>query len=175
MWGASACGACARFGPGCRGGCLPDSSASMGGGRGNGKLNILVNGIWNMNGAGSAPGMTPMTHVARELRVLVCGFFYNTGGVMQHDSFRIVWRALVVGLVAAGVAAGAGCSKRSENATDSNASSSSSMAPAPATPPGGGTPGSAAAGGGMSGGATAPGGAMSAPGGAASAPGASGG
>ncbi|MGZ2748130.1 hypothetical protein [Burkholderia stagnalis] len=87
---------------------------------------------------------------------------------MQRQPLRNVWRALAVGFLVAGVAAGAGCSKRSDNDSGSTASGGGMAPPQSAAPSN--VPGNAPA----SGAAGAMSGGMSAPG-AASAPGASGG
>jgi hypothetical protein len=66
--------------------------------------------------------------------------FYSIREVfMQIDPFHIVCRALVAGVVVAGVAMGAGCSKRNDNAADtsSSAGAAAGMAPVPSVQPGG--------------------------------------
>ncbi|WP_322025904.1 hypothetical protein [Burkholderia sp. BCC1977] len=85
---------------------------------------------------------------------------------MQRYSIRHVSRAVFAGILIAGLAAGAGCQKKSESDTGgSSTSATGGMAPAPSTAPAG-TPGSGAAGSGMSGGPASMPGAASAPAGA---------
>ncbi|WP_196483241.1 hypothetical protein [Burkholderia territorii] len=70
-----------------------------------------------------------------------------SGGVMQRYSIRHVSRAVFAGILIAGLAAGAGCQKKSDTGTgaSSDTSATGGMAPAPSTAPSG-MPGSGAAG-----------------------------
>ncbi|WP_181709520.1 hypothetical protein [Burkholderia sp. MBR-1] len=96
---------------------------------------------------------------------------------MQRYSIRHVSRAVFAGILIAGLAAGAGCQKKSETDTGAGATSDASavggMSPAPSTVPSG-TPSSGAAGA-DSGTAGTTGGAASMPGAASGTTGASGG
>ena len=88
-----------------------------------------------------------------------------SGGVMQRYSLRHVSRAVFAGLLIAGLAAGAGCQKKSDNGgASSDSSATGGMSAAPSTAPSG-TPSSGAAGSSGDSGASLPG-AASAPGGA---------
>ncbi|MDN7903769.1 hypothetical protein QZM18_06440 [Burkholderia diffusa] len=82
-----------------------------------------------------------------------------SGGVMQRYSIRHVSRAVFAGILIAGLAAGAGCQKKSDTGTSasSDTSATGGMAPAPSTAPSA-MPGSGAAGGeaSMPGAASAP-------------------
>jgi len=84
-----------------------------------------------------------------------------SGGVMQRYSFLHVSRAVFAGILIAGLAAGAGCQKKSDNGGASSESSApGAMSAAPSTAPSG-MPSSGAAGSGasMPGAASAPAGA----------------
>ncbi|AIO30055.1 MULTISPECIES: hypothetical protein [Burkholderia] len=76
---------------------------------------------------------------------------------MQRYSLRHVSRAVFAGILIAGLAAGAGCQKKSDTGTgaSSDTSATGGMSPAPSTAPSG-TPGGAAS---MPGAASAPAGA----------------
>lgn len=86
---------------------------------------------------------------------------------MQRYSLRHVSRAVFAGILIAGLAAGAGCQKKSDTGTgaSSDTSATGGMPPAPSTAPSG-TPGSGAADSGTTGGAASMPGAASAPAGA---------
>ncbi|HDR8879536.1 TPA: hypothetical protein QDA74_005067, partial [Burkholderia territorii] len=62
-----------------------------------------------------------------------------SGGVMQRYSIRHVSRAVFAGILIAGLAAGAGCQKKSDTGTgaSSDTSATGGMAPAPSTAPSG--------------------------------------
>lgn len=91
---------------------------------------------------------------------------------MQRYSIRHVSRAVFAGILIAGLAAGAGCQKKSDTGTgaSSDTSATGGMSPAPSTAPPStapsGTPGSGAADSGTTGGAASMPGAASAPAGA---------
>ncbi|AFQ50983.1 hypothetical protein GEM_4593 [Burkholderia cepacia GG4] len=93
---------------------------------------------------------------------------------MQRYSFRHLSRAVFAGILIAGLAAGAGCQKKSDTGTgaSSDTSATGGMSAAPSAAPSG-TPGSGAAGSGADSGTT--GGAASMPGAASAPTGASGG
>lgn len=64
---------------------------------------------------------------------------------MQRYSLRHVSRAVFAGILIAGLAAGAGCQKKSDTGdTSSGQSATGGMSPAPSTAPGSGTAGSGA-------------------------------
>ncbi len=76
---------------------------------------------------------------------------------MQRYSFRHVSRAVFAGLLIAGLAAGAGCQKKSDNGgASSDSGAASGMSAAPSTAPSA-MPSSGAAGTSMPGAASAPG------------------
>jgi hypothetical protein len=89
-----------------------------------------------------------------------------SGGFMQRYSFRDVSRAVFAGILIAGLAAGAGCQKKSDTGTSSDQGTTGGMSAAPSTAPSG-TPSSGTAGTGADTGASMPApGAASAPSGA---------
>ncbi|EMN1932137.1 hypothetical protein RVV18_006642, partial [Burkholderia ambifaria] len=97
--------------PGRRGRYVSDLFASMGGRRDDGKLNIRLGASWKMNGAGR---VSARRRPARGLRAPRFHSIDISGGVMQRYSIRYVSRAVFAGILIAGLAAGAGCQKKSE-------------------------------------------------------------
>ncbi|WP_257127256.1 hypothetical protein [Burkholderia sp. ABCPW 11] len=114
----------------------------MGGGPGDGKLNIRLGVIRKMNATHAAAAVGRHANCGSEDSIHID----ISGGVMQRYSFRHVSRAVFAGILIAGLAAGAGCQKKGDNgAASSDSGAASGMSAAPSTAPSG-MPGSGAAG-----------------------------